>query len=117
MVQPTWRILIVENDATIAETLELILHQENYQASWILQSPDTLNAVRQHHPDLLIFDLLPNRNEDIQLLDQIRADPIAGRIPVVGLTTSEPLAESVVASYNICSTLTKPFELEEFLAR
>jgi CheY-like chemotaxis protein len=111
------RILIIERDAELARLLETILLESGYDARWMLRSPAVLQQVHEHNPDLLVIHLSEIEKGECQLLDKLRTDPITVRIPVMITTGSDQLAQESLASYNVRSFLTNPFDLDVFLER
>src|ERR671917_172459 len=67
-------------------------------------------------PDLILLDLNLPRKDGREVLEEIKADDILKRIPVVVLTTSKA-EEDVVRTYNLHANcyVTKPVDLEKFI--
>jgi len=68
-------------------------------------------------PDIILLDLNLPKKDGREVLAEIKEDPNLKRIPVVILTTSKA-EEDVLKTYNLRANcyLTKPVELEKFLA-
>jgi len=68
-------------------------------------------------PDLILLDLNMPRKDGRELLQDIKQDECLMRIPVVVLTTSQE-DKDVLQSYNLHANcyVTKPFDLEQFMA-
>lgn len=109
------RVLIVEHDKVLSDLLVAILHGEACEVQTVDQISDAMNAAKRYHPDLLIVDLLPTKpDEEIYtLLDQLRLDRTTRRIPIMAMSTSSNVAEAALASYNVRTTLVKPFDLAD----
>jgi CheY-like chemotaxis protein len=67
-------------------------------------------------PDLILLDLNLPRKDGREVLAEIKADPLLGRIPVVVLTTSEA-ERDVLQTYELHANcfVTKPVDLHQFL--
>jgi DNA-binding response OmpR family regulator len=69
------KVLIVEDDPGIGRLLGALLHFEGYDAEDATDWDDTLFAVEQIQPDLVIVDVHLKTGDGFDLLRQIRAHP------------------------------------------
>ncbi|MEU6728752.1 response regulator [Nonomuraea wenchangensis] len=67
-------------------------------------------------PDLILLDLNLPRMSGLEVLSEIKADPVLATIPVVILTTSEA-EEDILLSYRLHANayVTKPVDFEQFI--
>ncbi|GAA1736456.1 response regulator [Nonomuraea bangladeshensis] len=67
-------------------------------------------------PDLILLDLNLPRMSGLEVLSEIKADPVLATIPVVVLTTSEA-EEDILLSYRLHANayVTKPVDFEQFI--
>ncbi|MED7929756.1 response regulator [Nonomuraea sp. LP-02] len=67
-------------------------------------------------PDLILLDLNLPRMSGLEVLSEIKADPVLATIPVVVLTTSEA-EEDILHSYRLHASayVTKPVDFEQFI--
>ncbi|MET8984297.1 response regulator [Nonomuraea wenchangensis] len=67
-------------------------------------------------PDLILLDLNLPRMSGLEVLSEIKADPVLATIPVVVLTTSEA-EEDILHSYRLHANayVTKPVDFEQFI--
>lgn len=109
-------LLIVEDDASIRQGLQLNLQMEGYRLLTARDGEEALELWRQHHPDLIILDLmLPRRNGE-EVLRLIRKEDPDTRILVLSAKDRE--ADKVLGlSLGADDYLSKPFGLPELLAR
>jgi two-component system response regulator QseB len=110
------RILLVEDDIQLGESLEAALKLEQYAVDW-LPSGDPVRASLSATPyDLLILDLGLPGVPGMQVLRQLRSDKYL--IPVLLLTARNTLADKVCGlDSGADDYLTKPFEMDELFAR
>lgn len=110
------RILLVEDDQLLGESLEAALRLERYAVDW-LQGGDAVRTTLAATPyDLVILDLGLPGVPGMQVLRQLRADKHA--IPVLLLTARNTLADKVDGlDSGADDYLTKPFEIDELFAR
>ncbi|MEV0629956.1 response regulator [Nonomuraea wenchangensis] len=67
-------------------------------------------------PDLILLDLNLPRMSGLEVLSEIKADPVLATIPVVVLTTSEA-EEDILHSYRLHANayVTKPVDFDQFI--
>lgn len=110
------RVLLVEDDEQLGESLETALRLEQYAVDW-LRSGEPVRATLGATPyDLLILDLGLPGVPGMQVLRQLRADKHA--LPVLLLTARHTLEDKVDGlDSGADDYLTKPFEIDELFAR
>lgn len=110
------RILLVEDDLQLGESLEAALRLEQYAVDW-LRSGDPVRATLGATPyDLMILDLGLPGVPGMQVLRQARADK--HDVPVLLLTARNTLEDKVDGlDSGADDFLTKPFEMDELFAR
>jgi len=110
------RILLVEDDQLLGESLEAALRLERYAVDW-LRAGDAVRSTLATAPyDLLILDLGLPGVPGMQVLRQLRADKHG--LPVLLLTARNTLDDKVDGlDAGADDYLTKPFEIDELFAR
>ena len=110
------RILLVEDDQQLGESMEAALSLEQYAVDW-LRSGEPVRAALSATPyDLLILDLGLPGVPGMQVLRQLRSDKHT--LPVLLLTARNTLADKVDGlDSGADDYLTKPFEMDELFAR
>lgn len=109
------RLLIVEDEVRLADTLRQLLHRQGYTADVCYDGVSGLDNAMTGIYDLVVLDvMLPGMN-GFQVVQKLRAANVA--VPVLMLTAKSSLDDRVHgldcgADYY----LTKPFEPEELLA-
>lgn len=108
-------ILIIEDEVKIARFLELELHHEGYEVSVSHDGREGLNLALAQSYDLLILDvMLPSLN-GMEVLRRIRQ---VSDLPVIMLTAKDDVMDKVMGlDLGAQDYLTKPFAIEELLAR
>ena len=114
-------ILLVEDEAKLAQTVIQELDNQGYQ---VLHASDGLTALRlyeQHHPDLILLDWMIPALNGLEVLRRLRqASPVAKElpIPVLMLTARSEEADRVLGlELGADDYLTKPFSMRELVAR
>lgn len=109
------RILIVEDEVRLADTLRRLLHYGGYSADVCHDGVEGLDNALSGIYDLLVLDVMLPKMDGLTLLRTLRAQ--GSNLPVLLLTAKSELQDRVSgldsgADYY----LTKPFEPEELLA-
>jgi two-component system OmpR family response regulator len=109
-------ILLVEDDADLANTVASELQERGYAATHAADGQGAIDAVRESPYDLLIVDRLLPGLDGISLIRQIRSESI--NIPVLFLSALSAVDDRVRGlKAGGDDYLTKPFALDELLAR
>jgi len=110
------RVLLVEDDEQLGESLEAALRLEQYAVDWVRSGEPVRAALGATPYDLLILDLGLPGVPGMQVLRQLRADKHV--LPVLLLTARNTLADKVDGlDSGADDYLTKPFEIDEMFAR
>jgi DNA-binding response OmpR family regulator len=111
------RVLIVEDDQSLAEFLRTELEAQSFTVDLIHDGAEACVTLQtKQHYDLLILDLNLPRMDGISLIDKIR--PLYPRLPLLVLTGRSRVEDKVNALQSGADDcLTKPFSLAELFAR
>ncbi|SFC26418.1 two component transcriptional regulator, winged helix family [Cupriavidus sp. OV038] len=117
------RVLLVEDDAMIGESVKVALRQEGFTVDWVRDGDAGLDAASdQHGPradggyDLVLLDLGLPRRSGLDVLKTLRARNV--RTPVLILTARDAVADRVAGlNAGADDYLVKPFDLQELAAR
>ncbi|PTM51334.1 response regulator transcription factor [Desmospora activa] len=110
------RILIVEDEVNIARVLQLELEYEGYQVEVAYDGVDGLARAEAVEWDLIMLDIMLPRLNGIEVLRRFRR--IDERTPVLLLTARDTVPDKVMGlDQGANDYITKPFEIEEVLAR
>jgi len=109
------KILIIEDDSRIARFLELELRHEGYQVDIASDGRSGLEKALNDDVDLVILDLMLPLLSGIEVLRRIRK---VSDLPVIMLTAKDDVSDKVVGlDSGADDYVTKPFAIEELLAR
>jgi DNA-binding response OmpR family regulator len=110
------RILIVEDDAHIAEGLKLNLSLQGYEAAIAGSGTEALQAWKDWNPHLIVLDIMLPALDGLSVLRHIRLTD--ERLPVLILSAKGGPDDRIKGfSCGVDDYLAKPFNLEEFLLR
>ena len=109
------RVLVVEDDADIAEVLQRTLRLDGYDVRRAGDGVAALDAAHTFMPDLVVLDLGLPRLDGIEVAKELRKD---GDVPILILTARDAVDQRVEGlDSGADDYLVKPFERQELLAR
>jgi DNA-binding response OmpR family regulator len=110
------RILLVEDDRSIAGFVEPELEHLGFHVRCACDGVAALEAAETFPPDLIILDIMLPRLDGVGVLKRMRQ--AGSRIPVIMLTARDTTLDKVHSlDLGADDYLTKPFDIEELLAR
>ncbi|MEL4506080.1 MtrAB system response regulator MtrA [Luteococcus sp. H138] len=113
--QPTSRILVVDDDAAVAEMLQLVLRQEGFDSHWCSTGDKAMAAFREYRPDLVLLDLMLPGRDGVEICRDIRAE---SGVPIVMLTAKSDTMDVVGGlEAGADDYVSKPFKAKELIAR
>lgn len=112
------RILVLEDDPMMAQTLCSILNEQGYQTDSASCAGPAMEQMRTSPPGLLILDVgLPDK-DGLAVAMELAADRRTVHIPILFLSGREDLAKRVRECRQLqCDYLRKPFGEQDLLAR
>ncbi len=110
------KILLVEDEESLAVGLEFNLTEEGYDVTIARDGLEALKIFDQHDYDLIILDIMLPHCDGFEVARQIRQRSL--QIPIL-ILTARTAAEDVVEGLEIGADdyITKPFHLKELLLR
>lgn len=109
------KILIVEDDGPIRNLIATALQTNAYKYDLAANGKTALLALSTHHYDIVLLDLgLPDK-DGIEIIDQLRTFSTTPIIVISARTNDEDKISALDAGAD--DYLTKPFSVEELLAR
>ncbi len=109
------KILIVEDEAKIARFLELELKYEGYEVDIASNGREGLEKGLKPDVDLIVLDLMLPILSGIEVCRRIRQ---SSNVPIIMLTAKDDVSDKVMGlDMGADDYLTKPFAIEELLAR
>ena len=110
------RVLLVEDDRSISELLELELGHRNLQVRCVHDGTSALEVAESFRPEVVVLDIMLPGIDGVGVLKGLRRRGDA--TPVLMLTARDTLPDKVHSlEMGADDYLTKPFHVEELLAR
>jgi DNA-binding response OmpR family regulator len=109
------KVLVVEDDLTLRETLEYNLARQGYEVHTAADGRAALEIARQEQPDLLVLDVMLPGLDGFEVCRVLRQEM---SVPILMLTARDEEVDKVVGlEIGADDYMTKPFSMRELLAR
>ena len=109
------RILLVDDEPLILKGLKYTLEQEGYETESAMDGEEALAMFESGHFDLILLDVMLPQMSGLELLRRLRR---TSEVPVIMLTARDAVMDKVTGlDMGANDYITKPFEIEELLAR
>ena len=104
------RVLIVEDERHIIESLTFVLESEGFEVAAELDGEAGLRRLRADRPDVLVLDLMMPKMNGLEVLKAVKADAELRTLPVVVLTAKGRQQDRRMAEeIGVDAFMTKPF--------
>jgi two-component system OmpR family response regulator len=110
------RVLVVDDESSIAELLAMALKYEGWQIRTAANGREAVRTARTFQPDAAVLDIMLPDIDGLEVMRQLRAEH--HDIPVLFLTARDAVEDRVAGlTAGGDDYVTKPFSLEEVVAR
>lgn len=110
------RVLVVDDEPSLAELLATVLRYEGWEVRTAADGRTAVRTAREFHPDAVVLDVMLPDIDGIDVLHRLRAR--APQVCVLFLTARDAVEDRIVGiTAGGDDYVTKPFRLEELLAR
>lgn len=112
------RILVVEDEPSIAELIAINLTHSGFLVDRALQADEAMRMMRVAKPDLLILDWMMPGKSGVQFTKEIRSNPDLQFLPILMLTAKGAETDKIQGlDSGADDYVTKPFSPKELVAR
>jgi len=110
-------ILVADDDPDILSIVAMSLEAQGYTVHKAVNGREAVDLAREHHPDLLLLDMMMPEVSGYEALVELKADPATSDIPVVGLSAKAMATDMERANdVGIDGYITKPFRIAQIIA-
>ncbi|BDT77418.1 MULTISPECIES: phosphate regulon transcriptional regulator PhoB [Polynucleobacter] len=114
----THRILIVEDEPSIAELIAINLSHAGYEVEKAMQTELALAMMKDQLPSLIILDWMMPGKSGVQFAKELRANDRTKSLPILMLTAKSEESDKVLGlDSGADDYVTKPFSPKELVAR
>jgi two-component system OmpR family response regulator len=111
-----YKILVVDDEPNIAELIATVLNHDGYSAEISFSYIDALSKLKVNHYDLIVLDVMLGQQDGFVLCKRLRDAGVD--TPIIFLTAKDSTEDKILGLKSGGDDyLTKPFSLEELLAR
>ena len=115
MVSAVPKILVVDDEPTLVETIRYSLKRESYEVVTALDGLKALEVAGREKPDLVILDVMLPGLDGFEVCRALRRETI---VPILMLTARDDEVDKVVGlELGADEYMTKPFSMRELIAR
>ncbi len=115
MTDRTRRILIVEDEASLADSIRYNLEREGYEVMVASDGRNAVRMAREQPPDLVLLDLMLPTMSGLDVCRSLRAE---SNVPIIIVTAKDGEADKVAGlELGADDYVTKPFAMRELIAR
>jgi two-component system, OmpR family, response regulator len=110
------RVLTVDDETSLTELLSMALRYEGWEVSTATSGLAAVKAARDNRPDAIVLDMMLPDFDGMEVMRRIRAEQ--PDVPVIFLTAKDGLEDRIAGlTAGGDDYVTKPFSLEELVAR
>ncbi|HSX40919.1 MAG TPA: response regulator [Candidatus Saccharimonadales bacterium] len=106
------KILVIDDDAAIADTLQTVLELESYIVKSLTDAGALAKTLKSFLPDLILLDVLLSGTDGHTVAANLRKNPKTKLIPLV-LLSGHPDAREVSKKIKADGFIPKPFDLSD----
>jgi two-component system sensor histidine kinase/response regulator len=111
-------IVIVDDTPENLRLLAQMLSEQGYRVRSAPNGERALASVQKERPDLILLDILMPDMNGYEVCQRLKADPQLNNVPVIFISALNEVFDKVTAfSVGAVDYITKPFQIEEVLAR
>ena len=113
--EPRKLVLVVDDDEDTTTLLKTILKGSGFNVSGALSGKEALDKTAEHHPDLILLDLMMPEMDGFETLEQLRSVSSAPVIILSALSEKDKIVQGLQDGAD--DYITKPFHNEELIER
>ncbi|MFI4947451.1 MAG: hybrid sensor histidine kinase/response regulator [Alphaproteobacteria bacterium] len=102
-LSPAARILVVEDDPVVRSLTRATLENDNFAVIEAADGVEGCQLYEEHHPDLLLVDVVMPRMDGYQLCRELRSRPSSAYVPIVVATSLDDVP-SIARAYDVGAT-------------
>lgn len=110
------RILIVEDQADVAQLIEVVLMGEGHTVAVARDGAQGLMMARDWKPDLILMDIMLPGVDGGTLIARLRREAETAELPIIAMSASRTLRERT-AELEADALLSKPFDVDALLVQ
>ena len=111
-------ILVVDDEQDLLDLIEYNLKKEGFGVIKALDGMDGIEQARNHHPDLILLDIMMPKMDGLEVIEEIRKDDQLKHIPIIFLTArGDEKTEVTGLNKGGDDYITKPISTSKLVSR
>jgi CheY-like chemotaxis protein len=111
------RILIVDDEAAVADLIEAVLVGEGYTVAIARDGVQGILLARDWKPDIVLMDIMLPGIDGTTAIRRLKADPATADLPIVAMSAGRTIRRQSSELSDADAALSKPFDIEALLAQ
>ncbi len=111
------RILVVDDDIEVLETIQLILEIGGFNVSALNNGEDVFNRIESFKPDLILLDISLGHIDGRVLCEQLKSTERTASIPILLISGLYNPSDFTTLNYGQDDFLSKPFQMDVLLQK
>jgi len=111
------RILIVDDEAAVADLIEAVLVGEGYTVAIARDGVQGILLARDWKPDLVLMDIMLPGIDGTTAIRRLKSDPATAELPIVAMSAGRTIRRQSNELADADAALAKPFDIEALLAQ
>lgn len=108
------KILIVDDDKTILEAIEVALKMEGYKTLVVADANDAIQKADFFMPDVILLDMLLSGSDGREISKEIKKNKSTKNIPIIIMSAHPSIKKRIIES-GADDFLPKPFDIDDLL--
>ncbi len=112
------RVLIVDDEPSIAMSLEFIMEKEGYDVEVVGDGAEALNRIEEDPPDVLLLDVMLPSHDGFEICKRVRENDHLSGVKVL-MITAKGREEDIEKGLSLGADdyITKPFAIKDVVAK
>ena len=112
------RVLVVDDDRSLTELLQMVLEDAGYQVTLAENGREAIVSAAKDPPDLVVLDVVMPEMDGWATSDHLLSHERTAKIPIIFLSARVGAEDQLRGWYRGCfDYLTKPFDIQELLEK
>ena len=111
------RVLIVDDEAAVADLIEAVLVQEGYTVAIARDGVQGILLARDWKPDLVLMDIMLPGLDGTTAIRRLKSDPATAELPIVAMSAGRTIRRQSSELADADAALAKPFDIDALLAQ
>jgi DNA-binding response OmpR family regulator len=112
------KVLVVDDDRSLTELLQMVLEDAGYQVTLAENGREAIVSAAKDPPDLIVLDVVMPEMDGWATSDHLLSHERTAKIPIIFLSARVQAEDQLRGWYRGCfDYLTKPFDIQELLEK